>query len=153
MAETSVTAAKNRVREYETLFLVKQETTDEGVDRIKERLRGIVAREGGKVLKFTLWGKKKTAFPVGRQPRAIYVHMSFLGHPGVVREIERNLAIIEDVAKFMSKLIANDIDPETREVEADVKLAGDEEKPPRPERETDAEFASTESDEGETVEE
>ncbi len=133
MADTQ--ASKIRLREYETLFLVKPDLSDEVVDKIKERLRAAVGKDGGKVLKFTLWGKKKTAFPVSKQPRASYVHMSFLGNPGVVAEVERNLAITEDVTKYLSQYIAGDIDPETRQVEADVKLAGDVDEKPRTERE------------------
>jgi len=126
--------AKTRLREYETLFLVKADVPDEGVERIKERLRSAVAKDGGKVIKFTNWGKKKTAFEVARQPRAIYVHLDYLGNPGVVAEVERNLAIAEDVTKYISHHIADDIDPETRPVEPDAKLAGDAEERPRPER-------------------
>ena len=60
MAETQ---AAKRLREYETIFLVKPDLTDDNVDKLKERVRGIVDREGGKVLRFTVWGKKKTMYP------------------------------------------------------------------------------------------
>jgi small subunit ribosomal protein S6 len=124
---------KIRLREYETLFLVKPDLPDEGVDRIKERIRAAVAKDGGKVIKFTNWGKKKTAFIVSKQPRAVYVHVDYLGNPGIVAEVERNLAINEDVTKYLSHLIADDIDPETRPVEPDAKLTGDADERPRPE--------------------
>jgi small subunit ribosomal protein S6 len=126
---------KVRLREYETVFLVKPDVSDENVDKIKERIRTAVAREGGKVLKFTHWGKKKTSFPVAKQQRAIFVHASYLGGHKAVFEVERNLAITEDVTKYISQRIADDIDPETRQVEADVKLVGDADERPRPERE------------------
>lgn len=126
---------KARLREYETLFLLKSEVADEAIDRLKERLREVVLREQGKVLKFTHWGKKKTAFVVARQTRASYVHCSFLGTPGIVAEVERNLSLSEDVTKFLSTRIADDVDPDTRAVEPDVKLAGDADERPRSERE------------------
>jgi small subunit ribosomal protein S6 len=128
-------AGKTRLREYETVFLVKPDLTDETVDKLKERLRSVVGREGGKVLKFTHWGKKKTAFAVQKQLRAVYVHMSYLGNPGIVSEVERNLTIAEDVTKYLSQHLASDVDPDTRPVEADVKLAGDADERARPERE------------------
>ena len=128
---------KIRLREYETLFLVKPEIADEGIERIKERIRAAVSRDGGKVIKFTNWGKKKTAFQVAKQPRAVYVHVDYLGNPGIVAEVERNLAITEDVSKYISHFIAEDIDPETRPVEPDAKLAGDADDRPRPEREAE----------------
>lgn len=122
MAET--TAAK-RLREYETIFLVKPDLTDDAVDRVKDRVRGIVNREGGKLLRFTVWGKKKTMYPIAKQPRAIYVHTSFLGNPGLVAEIERNLRNYDEVSRYLSVKIADEVDPESRPVLEDVKLAGD----------------------------
>ena len=126
---------KARLREYETLFLVKADVPDEGVERIKERIRAAVSKDGGKVIKFTNWGKKKTAFVVAKQLRAVYVHVDYLGNPGIVAEVERNLAITEDVTKYISHHIADDIDPDPRAVEPDAKLAGDADERPRGERE------------------
>lgn len=122
MAETQ---AAVRLREYETIFLVKPELTDDNVDRIKERVRGIVSREGGKVIRFTVWGKKKTLYPVGKQPRAIYVHTHFLGNSKMVAEVERNLRNIDEVTRYLSVKIADEVDPESRPVLEDVKMAGD----------------------------
>ncbi len=117
--------ATKMVREYETVFLVKPDLTDENVDKVKERLRGIVNREGGKLLRFTTWGKKKTMYPIAKQPRAIYVHAHYLGGHLLVAEIERNLRNFDEVSRFISKKLAVDIDPETKPVLEDVKLAGD----------------------------
>ncbi|MFY2557070.1 30S ribosomal protein S6 [Corallococcus terminator] len=122
MAETQ---AAKRLREYETIFLVKPDLTDDNVDKLKERVRGIVAREGGKVLRFTVWGKKKTLFPIAKQPRAIYVHASYLGGSGLVSEIERNLKNLDEVTRYISVKLADEVDPETRPVLEDLKLAGD----------------------------
>ena len=128
MAETQ---AAKRLREYETIFLVKPDATDDTVDKLKERVRGIINREGGKALKFTIWGKKKTMFPVAKQPRAIYVHTSFLGGSALVAEVERNLRNIDEVTRFISVKLADEVDPETRPVQEDVKMAGDTEEVPR----------------------
>ncbi|NVJ27710.1 MULTISPECIES: 30S ribosomal protein S6 [Myxococcus] len=122
MAETQ---AAKRLREYETIFLVKPDLTDDNVDKLKERVRGIVSREGGKVLRFTVWGKKKTLFPIAKQPRAIYVHASYLGSSGLVAEIERNLKNLDEVTRYISVKLADEVDPETRPVLEDLKLAGD----------------------------
>jgi small subunit ribosomal protein S6 len=122
MAETQ---AAKRLREYETIFLVKPDLTDDNVDKLKERVRGIVNREGGKVLRFTVWGKKKTLYPIAKQPRAIYVHAHYLGGTKMVAEIERNLRNIDEVTRYLSTKLADEVDPESRPVLEDVKLAGD----------------------------
>ena len=125
MAEATSAAAK-MLREYETVFLLKPDLTDDNVDKLKERVRMIVNREGGKLLRFTIWGKKKTMYPIAKQPRAIYIHASYLGQSGLVGEVERNLRNLDEVSRYMSKrLKVADIDPETRPVLEDVKLAGD----------------------------
>lgn len=128
--------AKKLAREYETVFLMKPDLGDDAVDRIKERVRGIVDRDGGKMIRFTIWGKKKLAYPIQKQNRAIYVHAHYLGGPTLVAEIERNLRIVDEVTRYISSRIADDIDPTTRETLEDVKMAGDvDERPATPERE------------------
>ena len=99
MADATSTAAK-MLREYETVFLLKPDLTDDNVDKLKERVRTIVNREGGKLLRFTIWGKKKTMYPIAKQPRAVYVHASYLGPSGLVAEVERNLHNIDEVSRW-----------------------------------------------------
>ncbi len=118
-------AKLNKMREYETVFLVKPDLTDDNVEKLKERVRGIVNRDGGKFLQFTNWGKKKVMYPVAKQPRAIFLHAHYLGKSAMVAELERNLRNIDEVTRFMSKRLADDIDPETKPVLEDVKLNGD----------------------------
>jgi small subunit ribosomal protein S6 len=118
-------AAPRALREYETVFLLKPDLTDENVDKVKEKVRGIVNRDGGKFLRFTIWGKKKTMYPIAKQPRAIYIHAHYLGPSNLVAELERNLRNFDEVTRYMSKRLADDVDPESRQEQEDLKLAGD----------------------------
>jgi small subunit ribosomal protein S6 len=130
MAET-----KNLVREHETIYLLKAETPDDQVEEIKERLRGVVTREGGKVIRFTNQGKRKTAFPVAKNAKALFMHCLYVGKPGLVGEFERNLKMIDSVTKFQSVKLADGVDFDARQVEADVKIAPvEDEAKPREER-------------------
>jgi small subunit ribosomal protein S6 len=130
MAETE----KRLAREYETIYLLKADTPDDQVDEIKERLRAVVGREGGKVIRFTNQGKRKTAFPVAKSQKALFVHCLYLGRPGIVAEFERNLKMIDQVTKFQSVKLAEGVDPDARAVEQDVKVQPAEEERPREER-------------------
>jgi small subunit ribosomal protein S6 len=125
---------QNLVREYETIYLLRAETPDEQVEEIKERLRGVVQRQGGKVIRFTNQGKRKTAFPVAKNQKALYIHCLYVGKPGLVQELERNLKMIDTVTKFQSVKVADGVDFDARQVEADVKVAPTEEEKPREER-------------------
>ncbi len=142
-------AQKRLVREYETIYLLKPEIPDEQVEEIKERLRGVVAREGGKVIRFTNQGKRKTAFPVARQQKALFMHCLYVGKPGLVQEFERNLRMIDGVTRFQSVRLATDVDFDARQVEADVKVAPVEEERPREEGERSEEFEAETDTKGE----
>jgi small subunit ribosomal protein S6 len=116
-------AQKRLVREYETIYLMKGDTPDDQVEEIKERLRAVVTREGGKVIRFTNQGKRKTAFPLAKNPKAVFMHCLYVGNPGLVGEIERNLKMIDVVAKYQSIRLADGVDFDARQVEQDVKVA------------------------------
>lgn len=129
-----------RLREYETIFLVKPDLAEDLVDKIVERLRGIVHRDGGKVIKVENWGKKKTSYEVKRNFRAIFIRFLYLGDTKAVAEFERNLRMTDDVMKYQSVKLAEDVEAATRAVEADVKLPGDPEMPERMGREESGGF-------------
>ncbi len=122
-------APGTKLREYETIFLVRPDLAEDLVDKIVERMRGIVHRDGGKVIKVENWGKKKTAYEVKKNLRAIYIRFLYLGETKQVAEFERNLRMTDDVLKYQSVKIADDVDAASRAVEADVKLPGDPEVP------------------------
>jgi small subunit ribosomal protein S6 len=94
----------------------------------------VVQREGGKVIRFTNQGKRKTAFPVSKNQKALYMHCLYVGKPGLVQELERNLKMIDSVQKFQSVKLADGVDFDARQVEADVKIAPVEDEKPREER-------------------
>ncbi len=125
-------AQKRLVREYETIYLMKADTPDDRVEEIKERLRAVVTREGGKVIRFTNQGKRKTAFPISKSPKAVFMHCLYVGNPGLVSEIERNLKMVDVVTKFQSIRLADGVDFDARQVEQDVKVAPVEEEAARP---------------------
>ena len=123
------------LREYESIFLIRPDLAEDLVDKIVERMRGIVLRDGGKVIKVENWGKKKTAYEVKKHLRAIFIRFDYLGGTGAVAEFERNLRMTDDVLKYQSVKLADDVDAAARQVEPDVKLPGDPEVPERAPRE------------------
>jgi small subunit ribosomal protein S6 len=118
------------LREYETVFLVSPDQTDEDADKLAERLRALVEKEGGRVIKFTHWGRRKTAFTVAKNTRALFIQISFLGNGQVVTEIERNLRNAEEVSRFQTSLVKKMVNPDTRPTEEDVHLAPEVEERP-----------------------
>lgn len=123
-----------KLREYETIYLVKPDLGDDAVDKFKERIRALIAREGGKAIKFSIWGKKKTHFEIAKATRAIFTHVHYVGPSKLVAELERNLRIADEVVRYQTIKLAEETDA-NKPVEQDVKMSGDADQLERPPRE------------------
>jgi len=101
-------------RDYETIFILSPDTTNEAVGQVNTRLRHIVEQMNGKVLKVDNWGKRKLAYEVAKQLKGIYLYWRYLGHSGLVEEIERNLRMLDSVIRYYTVKIDQDVMPDAR---------------------------------------
>src|SRR5215475_13929705 len=104
----------NTSREYETIFILRADTANDGVAQVNQRLRGILESMGGKPLKVDNWGKRKLAYEVNKQLKGIYLYWRYLGNPGTVEEIERNLRMLDTVIRYYTVKVDDDVTPDAR---------------------------------------
>lgn len=98
-------------REYETIFILRPETNQDGITLVNQRVRGVVDQMGGRVLKLDNWGKRKLAYEVNKQLKGIYLYWQYIGNTGVVEEIERNLRMLDSVIRYYTVKIDENVDP------------------------------------------
>jgi len=103
-----------RTREYETIFILKPDVTNEVIGATNTKIRGVVEAGGGTLLKIENWGRRKLAYEVKKQLKGIYVFFSYLGDPGLVEEVERNLHLTDSVIRQYSVKIGENVDRATR---------------------------------------
>jgi len=108
------------LREYETIYILRPDMPEDGMAQVNDRLSGILEREGAKLLKQDIWGKKKLAFEVKKHPKGVYVHLNYLSKPDVIREIERNLRLLEPVLSYQTIKVADDVDVDARMAEQEA---------------------------------
>lgn len=101
-------------REFETIFILRPDTNQEGIHTVNTRVRGVIDQMGGKLLKLDNWGKRKLAYEVKKQLKGIYLYWQYLGTSGVVEEIERNLRMIDSVIRYYTVKVDEDVNPEAR---------------------------------------
>src|SRR5437879_4327018 len=101
-------------REYETIFILRAETGNDGIAQVNQRVRGIIDQMGGKLLKLDNWGKRKLAYEVKKQLKGIYLYWQYLGTSGLVQELERNLRMLDSVVRYYTTMVDQDIDPNAR---------------------------------------
>ena len=81
---------------------------------VNTRVRGVIEQMGGKLLKVDNWGKRKLAYEVKKQLKGIYLYWQYLGTPGVVEEIERNLRMLDSVIRYYTVKVDENVDPTAR---------------------------------------
>jgi len=104
----------NTSREYETIFILRADTANDGVASVNQRLRGILEGMGGKALKLDNWGKRKLAYEVQKQLKGIYLYWRYLATSGTVEEIERNLRMLDSVIRYYTVKVDEDVVPDAK---------------------------------------
>jgi len=124
------------MRKYETFFIIDPDLTEEAYTLAGEKLKGIVNANGGAVLTYVPWGKKKLAYPVKKRSQGLYILMEYGGGPELVAELERNMRLDERVLKFITVKLDDRFDPEKEEPREIVTQAAFEEDEEMTDRET-----------------
>jgi small subunit ribosomal protein S6 len=101
-------------REYETVFILRPDTNQDGIQSVNTRVRSVIETKGGKILKLDNWGKRKLAYEIKKQLKGIYLYWQYLGTSGTVEEIERNLRMLDAVIRYYTVKVDEDIDPNAR---------------------------------------
>lgn len=96
------TSEQNYVTGYETTLIVRPDITEEGMLNLQEKLKTVIASQGGELVLTEDWGKRKMAYPIQNETRAHYLYMVYSGRGDIVAEMERNLRIQEAVIRFLS---------------------------------------------------
>ena len=109
----------NTAREYETIYILRPNTPNEGVAEVNTRIRGIIENMGGKIIKVDNWGKRRLAYEVAKERKGIYLYWQYLATPGVVEETERNLRMLDSVIRYLSVKVDENIDVGARPTEID----------------------------------
>lgn len=102
-----------RIREYETIFVLRPDISDVDADRVTERMRTAIQGHDGKIAQIENWGKRKLAYEIAKQQKGIYVYWRFIGNNQVVRELERNLRLMEPVLRFLTVRLKEEVDPDS----------------------------------------
>jgi small subunit ribosomal protein S6 len=120
MAAISMRDEPGTLREYHTLYVLRPETAEEGIAQVNGRIRGIIAEQGGKLLKIENWGKRRLAYEIKKQLKGIYLSWRYLAPASVVAEIERNLRMLDPVVRYFTVRVASDVKPESSAPEVDA---------------------------------
>ena len=110
----SIKDEPNTQREYETIFILRPDTSSEQISVILERVRKIIEAMAGKVLHIENWGKRRLAYEIKKELKGVYIYWKYLGKQGLVEEIERNLRMSDSVIRYFTVQLEGNILPDER---------------------------------------
>lgn len=112
-SERGRAAAKTRAFDYETIFILRADIDSDASEKAISRVVSVIEAGGGKLLRLESWGKRRLAYPIGRQRKGFYVYVRYLGFRGLVAEVERNLRMLDTVLRYLTVQLRKDVDPGT----------------------------------------
>ncbi len=87
---------------YESIFIINANLPDEETNATIKKMQDVVAKQGGEMVKFEDWGKRKLAYEVKKQKRGHYAFFQFTGGAQTVSELERTYKLTDAVIKFIT---------------------------------------------------
>lgn len=116
---------------YESIFIVNPNLTDEETAAVIKKMQDVITNQGGEMVKFEDWGKKKLAYEIKKQKRGHYAFFQFKAPAALIHELERTYKLTDTVIKFM-----------TIKLEKELRLK----QPPKPKKKDLAKAAAAASD-------
>lgn len=124
-----------RTREYETIYILRSDVDGDTAEKVQHRVAEAIEQEHGKLVKVEAWGRRKLAYPVGKQRKGVYVYVKYVGAGGLVAEVERGLKLQETVMKYMTVQTNDEVDLAALTIDPEEIKLGKLELPTEPEPE------------------
>lgn len=97
------------MREYETTYIVRADLTDDAVRQLNDRITAIIERHKGVILQHHKPGRQTLAYCIEKQQKGNYVFFNYAASTDVVSDIERALRLDENILKFLSVKINDNV--------------------------------------------
>ncbi|PRP90169.1 30S ribosomal protein S6 [Enhygromyxa salina] len=118
----SYSALRNTQREFEITMILRPNTSKDGIADLVSRLQAIYERTGGRMQKIDNWGLRTLAYPIQTNKKGIYLYIRFLGGSDIVKELERNLRIWDEVMRYLTVVVDGDVNPDARPSDIDDEI-------------------------------
>jgi len=88
-------------RQYELIYILPPETSEQQATALHDQVAEIVTRMHGEIEKTENWGRRKLAYEIGHFKEGVYVLEVINGSGELMKEIDRRLKVMDDVARHM----------------------------------------------------
>src|SRR5215470_6110793 len=89
------------LRQYELVYLLPPDSTEQQVAELHEQVSQVVARMHGAIEKNENWGRRRLAYEIGHHKEGVYVLDVINGSGELMKELDRRLKVIDQVIRHM----------------------------------------------------
>lgn len=106
-ASTSYLAGVHReecVRKYDTTFIVDGDLGQDEREAIILKFKESLEKNGAEVDRIVRWGMRTLAYEINKKSRGYYVIFYYAADPKIIKGVERDLRLNENVLRYMTIL-------------------------------------------------
>ncbi len=89
---------------YETIFILDSLLPQEDIDKIIERVTGIIEENKGKVTRVDRWGKRRLAYEIQKKQYGYYVAVEFESDGAIPQLLESDYNYNDKVLRYLTYL-------------------------------------------------
>ncbi|RJQ56522.1 MAG: 30S ribosomal protein S6 [Nitrospiraceae bacterium] len=86
---------------YEKVMIIDPNVDDSAAEDTVGKIREVITKQGGEVLKTENWGRRKLAYELNKHQKGNYIFLLFKAPPAAISELERLCKVTDQVIKFM----------------------------------------------------
>ena len=88
-------------RQYELVYILPPDITEQQVTELHEQLEAVVSRMSGQIEKTENWGRRKLAYEIGHNKEGVYVLDLITGSGELMKELDRRLRVMDQVVRHI----------------------------------------------------
>ncbi|RAI59512.1 30S ribosomal protein S6 [Roseicella frigidaeris] len=87
---------------YESVFIARNDVTQQQVDAIADQITATLGEQGGEIKKREYWGLRGLAYRIKKNRKGHYMLLGIDASPAAMQEVERQLGLNEDVLRVLT---------------------------------------------------
>lgn len=131
------------MRHYEIIYIVNPNLNSDDYHVLLKKYGEIISNNKGIIIKTDEWGKQRLAYRIRKFYNGVFVYVEFCAEAELIAELERNLKLDDNILKYQTVKLADQVNPEDLLIKEEVPESTEEETPESTEEEAPQETDET----------
>ena len=117
------------MRHYEIIYIVNPNLNSDDYHELVKKYSEIISTNKGVIIKTDEWGKQRLAYRIRKFYNGVFVYVEFCAEAELISELERNLKLDDNILKFQTVKLADQVNPDDLLAEQEAPESTEEETP------------------------